>query len=580
MNRKPFAAVLAMLLVVAIVAPSVLFIAPQRASAASSISCVGGLLGLEAASVVEEIVAVPVSDVVDQTANNLGGGASIGSCINDVILIPLARAAIRMILQKMTASVINWINGSNGTGQPSYVQNLQGHLQGVGDTQALAFFAQFGRNSNSPFANAIISSLRVNYLQNTSAAGFWAANRNTLAQFSPNVNNFLAGNWSQGGVGAWFALTTQNQNNPYTLYQASQSQLASLVGGAQAARAATLSFGQGFLSWCGVNDAAAQTQGSAATAYQNCQANGGTGDQCQAVFNQSGGTMPSGGGVNPGDACTNGDGTPGKILTPGSVIHDYTQKAVVASGFDQLISANDLDNAFTAVITALLNKVLGSVGGLFGASSGGSGSVTRQLQNYSPSGNSTATQAASQTAQTVLTQLAAYTGAWNTISTAANTASANVTDLANVCTATAGTVGADPTLVSTATTIAGMAQTALTTEITPVLSRAQVVSGVAATTRAFALKVQAEASGTNVSTSLAADVSTLVAMPPSATDLGNAQSGASVTNAAVAIPQSISPSLQVSGGSLVDQMNLISTNATKLKVTCAPSIGSGSPGGG
>src|SRR3989344_8405212 len=110
----------------------------------------------------------------------------------------------------ITAGVIAFVIGkANGTGVPQFVVDVQRSLQTVGDSRALAFFDQYGRNSNSPFAASITSSLRNSYLQKTSLAGFWAANMNTLARFSPDVNAYLAGNWSQGGVAAWFALTTQ-----------------------------------------------------------------------------------------------------------------------------------------------------------------------------------------------------------------------------------------------------------------------------------------------------------------------------------------------------------------------------------
>jgi hypothetical protein len=539
MSKKSLTSAVAVLLTFTLVAPATFFIAPQKASA-SGISCVGGLLGL-AGTAVSTVVAVPVSDAVDQQANSIGGGASVGSCIYDAILVPLARAAIRAILQKMTASVINWINGANGTGQPSYTQNLSLNLQRVGDTQALAFFAQFARNSNSPFASAIASSLRNNYLQSTSAAGFWSANRSTLAQYSPNVNSFLAGNWSQGGAAAWLALTTQNENNPFLLYQASQSQLSSLVASVQSVRSQVLSWGQGFMSWCGVDTSSASANP----------------ENVDPVLANEGGTSP-------GDPCINADGTAGDIKTPGSIIHDYTQKAVVNSGFEQLISSNDLDNAFSAIVSALLNKVLGSAQGLFGAS-GGSESVTRQMQDYSSS-SSGATDTAAQTAQTVLSNISTYASAWSTIKAAAEIASTSVQSLGAVCSPEAAA-----------------AQTAFTTKILPVFTQAKTALDAVAPTQALALKVQADSSGTGSSgSSFAADLSTLLSMPPSASDIASVQQNATVMGGARAEPTG---SLIVTGGTTVDQMNLIGANATALKNSpvCATSTDTGTgnaPSGG
>ena len=573
MTTKPFSGAIATLLIIAFVAPAAFFVAPQRASA-SAASCIGGLLGLGSGgvAVAAGLVSVPVTDVPDTTVNGSTAGSTAGSCINDVILIPLARAAIRAMLQKMTASVISWINntpGSNGTSAPSYVQNLSGHMQNVGTTKALAFLAQFSNLSNSPFATAIVSSLKSRYLQQSSEGGFFGANQCTLTSSSPNINAYLAGDWSQGGTAAWFALTTETQNNPYTLYQSSETQLGSQIGSAIADQAAQLSWGQGFLSWCGTSDSALPPAGN---------------NPDEASSNVVNVNLPG--------VCTNSDGTPKPILTPGSVIHDYTQKAVVASGFDQLISANDLDNALGSIVSALATQVLGGAGGLFGSSAPSSNSVanngtlTSQLQNYSASSVS-ATQSAFQTAQTMLDRITAYTSAWDTIAAAANTASTSVVSLANVCTTNATTakttlqtdpLNANPnlqTFIDAATAQAAAAQTALTTEVVPVLTQAQAAPDAASTTQALALQVQTEASGGSATTgtagsTLASDVATLVTMPPALTDVSTAQTNATATGGAIAIPTG-SLTVSSSRGTIVDQMNLISTNATTLKSTvCDP----------
>jgi len=113
---------------------------------------------------------------------------------------------------------------------------------------------------------------------------------------------------------------------------------------------------------------------------------------------------------------------------------------------------------------------------------------------------------------------------------------------------------------------AAIAQTALTSEIAPVLAKAQAALNSASTTTALANQVKSDAiaatsatSATIISAStLSTDTKSLTATPPSITDVSNAQSNAAVTGAATASPAG---SLTVSGGTLVDQMNLINTNA-------------------
>ena len=561
-----------------VIAPAAFFIAPQPAHA-SAISCIGGLLGLGAAPVAA-VVSVPVSDAGNLTQNSLTAGASTGSCINDVVLIPLARIAIRAILQQMTASVIRSIDGQNSSGAPQFVTNLAGNLQLVGDQVGLSFIAQIGSSINSPFAAAISSSLRTGYLQQTSLAGFFAANQCTLGQSSPNINAFLAGNWSQGGAGAWFALTTQNQNNPFTLQQAANNQLRGLVGSAQTNQRQTISQNNGFLSWCSPGDitksfivpptpdiqpptltqnadgsfsdacpSGTTNQNDSCVGPSTCPAGyslSSDGSECTPNNSATSATASS----NMGQTCLNSDGTSGTIETPGSIIHDYTQEAVVNSGFQQLISANDLDNSLGAILSALLTQVLNSAGGLLGgsSSSGSSSSIANQLQNYSSS--STATQSASQIAQTVVAQITTYTSAWNTINSAAQAASSALTTLGS-CAAQSNA-----------------AQTALLTEVQPVLINAQRAFSSAATTNALALKVETESSATSAGSAgtLTVDVQSLAAAPPQPGDIAVAQSNATATGAATSTPLG---SLTVSQGTTVDQMNLIASNAAALASSCS-----------
>jgi len=593
MNKKTFTSVCVMLLTITLIAPAAFFIAPQRASAAG-VGCIGGLIGglLGNAST---LAAVPISNVSIQTSSGYTAATTYGTCLNDLVLMPLARMAIKVMIQHMTSSVVNFINGTgNRSGQPSFVQDLAGHLQAVGDVAALSFIGQIRQAAfSSPFGTAIAFALKANYLRQTSLAGFFAAYQSTLSKYSPNVNRFLAGDWSQGGAGAWFALTTQKNNNPFDVYQAAQNQMGSNVNQVQINRNLDLNRGSGFLSSCPSNTVAA---GAACEAFSS----GGcpNGEVCSAD-----GHCPVDDGVNPQAPCTNPDGTPAKAVTPGSIIHDYTQKAVVDSGFDQayaqLISANDIDAALGQIVNAVISQVLGGVDGLLSGSpsrpsSSRSPSLTTQLNNYTPTGTGVI-ESTSQTPQTKLTGLTGYMTALDTIITAANTASTSVQNLADYCAAEQASMtqalatyqnqstsqGPDPYGIASAA-IAGMqtfitnagnthdiAQAALTNGITPVLTKAWAASTTAATTQKFALKVQKDASLVPVPTTLSSDTAKLLTMPPSQFEVNDTISNAQVTGGA-ATQNFCQYSLAVSGGTTVDQMNLISTNATALKASCDP----------
>ena len=520
MSTKTLSSVLAVLLLVSVVAPTAFFVAPQRAHAQQYGSCIGGLLGGAIGGVAGAVTAVPVNSTVGNTINTGTWGSTLGTCINQFVIQPLIRAAIHALIQKLTATIINWINGGNGTGQPSYVQNLPGHLQNVGDTQALAFFAQIGTNSNSPFAAAITSSLATSYLQNTSSAGFFAGNKDTFITTTgsaANANAFLAGNWSQGGgTSAWFALTTQPQNNPYTLYQSSQSHLGTLVTGAQNNRLNELSWANGFLAWCGP---------------------AGTGN---------------GTGTAKGNTCTNKDGSPGMTQTPGTIIAGYANQAVVQAGFQQLFSASDIDGALNAIIQALIGQVLGGVNGLFGAggagNTGGGVSLTDQLQTYAGAPvTGTATQIVQgQILQTAQTQTNQYQSAWAVLRATANFASTALTKLSNSCPAQATP-----------------AQTAITSVVTPILTRADSADAITAAALAMIQQVQNEQNSGDPAYST--DLQILGSMPPSSSDVSSAQQATQSTGGAVAAPAG---SLNVSGGTTIDQLALIAVNAAALQAAC------------
>ncbi len=312
-----------------------------------------------------------------------------------------------------------------------------------------------------------------------------------------------------------------------------------MVGGATSARLSELNWGNGFLSWCGA--------------------------------------LPSGGSASigtPTDPCTQSNGQPGMIKTPGSVIKT-TLNTALGTTFGKLVNMGNMSaevNSVMGNIATILNtvnfatQILGGSGsgGLYGA--GGTGGLAQQYRN-SP-GYLGATQsgiyqnAASLpfSGSDMLSRVAQYQTAWTTINTAATAASASVNDLINYCSA-AGTSGQNATIISDA-------QAALANEITPVFTQVANASSIATAAQAMVQKVQTElTSGSNgAGGSYLADIQTLQAMPPTASDVANAQMQAQ--SSGVTASSTGSTSISVTGYPLVDQMNLISANAQTLKSSC------------
>lgn len=520
---------LAVALIITLLAPSFFLSFPPQAKAIS-VAVIGDI------SFPTHLLTL-AKDTLTSISTYTSAAANVAQQVNTYVLQPLAFVMSVGLLKALTAGVLAFVIGdSNGTGKPQFVQDLQGTLQKVGDIKAQAFFIQFGKISNSPFSASITSSLRTNYLQQTSLAGFWAANKCTLTAASPNVNAFLAGNWSQGGgVRAWMSLTTQPQNNPFMLSQNAQGQLASLVATAQDTRTKVLNWGQGFMAWCGDYDASASTGKS---------------------------------GASPGDDCDKGDGTTGTMKTPGSTIKATLDKALgsVQDKLTQIGSlAKEVNSILSDVATVfqtinLAQSILGGSGsgGLagFGTASAGGGSALNAYNRSAFLGvtqttvNQNAAALQSDIAQQMATRVNDYNSGWATVNAVALSAKAALTQVAATC-----------------PSYAADAQQAETQQVEVVFARVAQAQATVAAAKAFLDHIASKANqdGTAASTQYQADLSTLQTMAPTVADYSAIQqdslpgSGASATG---------SNTLIVSGGSLVDQLTQIKTNAMALLNYC------------
>lgn len=583
---------LAVLLTIALVAPAAFLVAPEKVYAINA-EITADFSWPSIKRTVESTLQTIKQELISVNSFTTAL-ATEAQWLNASVLQPLAFALSGDLMKMLTSGVIQFVIGkANGTGVPQFVTDVQKSLQTVGDAKALAFFDQFGRNSNSPFASSITSSLRKDYLSKTSLAGFWAANMNTLAQSTPSyAPGYLAGNWQQGGLRAWFALTTQTQNNPYTFYPTAQEQLGSLIGpgagGATGARIAELNWGQGFASWCGAREGTTEDNDGTAMEESTTEDNDGTG-------------MEVAGGINPGDPCIK-DGVSGTIKTPGSVIVATLNK-VLGGQQDQIVRMGNvgpeinsiLKNISTVMQTAnfamdiLGNASLGTAtGGLLGADEPSGTNSTSRLQQFQTSpGNLGVTQ--TQVYQGAATlpasgsdmtnRIAEYQAAWGTIGAAANAASTTVASLADFCIAqqkTAPLILSDESTQDLAnfmrdsTAQAAAARSAIANVIAPVLARVAAAASTTAAAQAMVAKIQSELTSDSetVKNAYLTDIQLLQTMSPTALDIANVRQDAQAFNMAAASPAG---SLNVAGGSLLDQISLISTNAAALKKTvCTP----------
>jgi len=243
--------------------------------------------------------------------------------ILDSIWMLMAKTTIRQI----TTSTVNWIN-SGFQGGPAYVTNVQGFLLDLADAQTANFIEGTALELLcSPWRTNIKIALSL------PSAGFREDVRCTLSDIVANMDDFINGDFSQGGWAGWIELTTVPQNNPYGAYLMASAELDRRISSTQAEEMKLLDWGNGFLS------------------YKKCE----EGQQP---------TTPGGGPGAPVNC---------KIVTPGSVIESQLAN-VLGSGVRQLELADEFNEIVNALMSQLVVRVFNSANnGLRGLSEGSRG---------------------------------------------------------------------------------------------------------------------------------------------------------------------------------------------------------------
>ncbi len=285
-----------------------------------------------------------VETTVDTAANVANEVSTFSINYKEMVLDPLANGLAKMVVQRITDSIVEWINnGFNGA--PSFVQNPGAFFLDIAD-QATGKFLTGGILSQlcSPFSIDLKIALSFKYhprVQQRYACTLSTIIKNSInAGKNASINGFTAGDFKQGGWPAFVSLTTEPQNNVYGAYLQAESDLSFQVASEKAEQKDELGQGRGFLSW----------------------------KKCKEVP------------VEGGDAST-GEGITKKVCevqTPGSVIAGSLDKHLGA-GTDQLNLADELGEIVNALFAALVTKVISSTG-LAGSSqrdSSGSSYITQ-----------------------------------------------------------------------------------------------------------------------------------------------------------------------------------------------------------
>lgn len=245
----------------------------------------------------------------------------------------IANTLAKSFISAMTGSIVNWIN-SGFNGSPAFIQDLDGFLLDVADQAAGEFISEISAAGSficSPFQLDIQIALELQ--RQYALANEYSGCR--LSDMVGNLEDFLDGEFSQGGWDDWFRIVNQPQQyTPYGQLLDAQAAMRTSVRNAEGREITTANWGDGFLS----------------------------GKFCQAVEGASGS----------GENCV--------ISKPGSVIADSLNRALGAEQ-DALISADEINEIVAALVGQLATQAITGATGLLGLSGGGSNSsVNRATQ--------------------------------------------------------------------------------------------------------------------------------------------------------------------------------------------------------
>jgi hypothetical protein len=391
-----------------------------------------------------------VIDAANLAVNSITSGATSlfssaynlkeGIAGSGIGLDTIAWTVSKMAIQSMTKSLVNWIN-SGFKGSPAFVTDLEGHLQQVGDAVARPFLSDLGSNASlrSPFQSIVAQAVGNQYYLNSSRNGFFTQAAYTLNQVSPNDKAFLAGDFSQGGIRAFYSAFANPSNNPYGAQRLAEEELAGRVSSAQGTALTRLNWGQGFLSWCDTSGGGAAAGGSGQVS-SDAEADAAIAHDI-ASFNAAQAANPIDlSSSNNAVLCTNKDGTAGVIKTPGSILAGLTTKTLGLSG-DQLVTADEFNEIIGALMSQLTSEVIGATGlsGVSSVSSGGNGFIDKAADpsQYAATSGSGSSGGFSQPISAQIQTVTQYQTDWKKIgdeATLANTAAANCAAVTNVLT--------------------------------------------------------------------------------------------------------------------------------------------------
>lgn len=267
-----------------------------------------------------------VQNTMTAANTTISSVSGVARTTKDFALDALAWMVVNLIIERMAAQTVNWIN-SGFQGSPAFITDTGGFFQDLGDKVAGEFIFNHP-NFNflcGPISARVRLTLAQNYVQDNRV---W---RCTLTNVVSNIDNFMD-DFSQGGWDGFFELTMRPQNNPIGAYLQAESELMARIFTRQETLNKELNWGKGVLS------------------YKECLRRGP--DQVIQV------PQPDG---EPTEEIVQGECLEERINTPGSVIESKLN-STLDSGRQRLQVADEINEIVGALLTQMTSQIVGGIG--------------------------------------------------------------------------------------------------------------------------------------------------------------------------------------------------------------------------
>jgi hypothetical protein len=246
---------------------------------------------------------------------------------NDTCLKSIGRVVIKMLLQKITLSTVEWINnGYNGS--PMFIQNPGDFFKDIAKNEILQFNLEISDPNLFPFGKTWMQNQAIAFNQKFANNAQYSLNqliKQTSPEFSAQSFNL---DFSKGGWNAWNAMTQIPANNPLGFSLMASNELQQRLAGTTQSTAQNL------------RDSLQQASGYLGSERCVEPSNDITREEHNNALNR----------VDGARLCTRWE-----YVTPGQMVADAATKTINYPD-NNLLKAEDLNDAVAAILDAMLSK--------------------------------------------------------------------------------------------------------------------------------------------------------------------------------------------------------------------------------